>query len=202
MDDAEAIQREFRDAGYAARLVSYREDEDHNKATIDQFREGAFDVLVNCSQLSRGVDFPRATILLDAYPMRKILTPIQRYGRIMRTFPGKHRALVVDFSENWLWMRDSILAFYHGGPEWPPPEHANKTAREPKPDRDSICRECRTIIPPGENVCPGCGQGAARPHLRRRREQARARQRRPAADRLGDRAGVGLRRRPVAGGLR
>ena len=58
-------------------------------------------------------------------------------------------------------MRDSILAFYHGGPEWPPAEAANKSAREKKPDRDSICRECRTIIPPGENVCPGCGK--ARP---------------------------------------
>ena len=60
VDDAEAIQSEFRDAGYAARLVSSREDEDDNKATIEAFREGEFDVLVNCAMLSRGMDFPRA----------------------------------------------------------------------------------------------------------------------------------------------
>ena len=92
VDDAEAIQREFRDAGYNARLVSSREDDEENKLTIDAFRDGEFDVLVNCAMVSRGTDFPRATILIDAYPMRKILTPIQRYGRIMRTFPGKTRS--------------------------------------------------------------------------------------------------------------
>ena len=161
VDDAEAIQREFRDAGYPARLVSSREDDDENKRTINAFRDGEFDVLVNCAMLSRGVDFPRAAILVDAYPMRKILTPIQRYGRIMRTFPGKARALLIDHSENWLLMREPILAFYTGGPQWPPPEAANKAARDKKPDRDSICKSCRTIIPPGENVCPGCGK--ARP---------------------------------------
>ena len=104
------------------------------------------------------MDFPRAAILLDAYPMRKILTPIQRYGRIMRTFPGKAKALLIDHAENWLHMRDAILAFYTGGPEWPPPADANKSARDKKPDRDSICKSCRTVLPPGAAVCPGCGK--------------------------------------------
>ena len=76
----------------------------------------------------------------------------------MRTFPGKARALLIDHAENWLHMRDAILAFYVGGPEWPPPEGANKAAREKKPDRDSICKSCRTVIPPGVPVCPGCGK--------------------------------------------
>ena len=161
VDDAEAIQREFRDAGIPARLVSSREDEEENKRTIQAFRDGEFDVLCNCQILSRGMDFPRLVIIVDAYPMRKLLTPIQRYGRFMRMFPGKARALLIDHAENWLHMRDSILAFYIGGPEWPPPEGANKSARDKKPDRDSICKFCRTVIPPGENVCPGCGK--ARP---------------------------------------
>ena len=55
-------------------------------------------------------------------------------------------------------MRDQILAFYTGGPSWPPPEDANKSARDKKPDRDSICKSCRTVIPPGDAVCPGCGK--------------------------------------------
>ena len=55
-------------------------------------------------------------------------------------------------------MRDAILAFYTGGPEWPPPADANKSARDKKPDRDSICKSCRTVIPPGAAVCPGCGK--------------------------------------------
>ena len=161
VDDAEAIQREFRAAGYPARLVSSREDDEENKRTINAFRDGEFEVLVNCQILSRGVDFPRLVIIVDASPMRKLLTPIQRYGRFMRTFTGKARALLIDHAENWLHMRDSILAFYTGGPEWPPPEGANKSARDKKPDRDSICKSCRTVIPPGDAVCPGCGK--ARP---------------------------------------
>ena len=52
VDDAEAIQREFRNAGYPARLVSSREEEDDNKRTINAFRDGEFDVLVNCAMLS------------------------------------------------------------------------------------------------------------------------------------------------------
>ena len=158
VDDAEAIQHEFREAGYPARLVSSREDDDQNRRTIEEFREGEFDVLVNCAMLSRGTDFPRATILIDAYPMRKILTPIQRYGRVMRTFPGKERALLIDHAENWLTMRERILAFYSAGPEWPPPEHAHKTAREKEPPRDSVCKSCRTVIPPGDAKCPACGR--------------------------------------------
>ena len=158
VDESEAIQKEFRDAGYNVRLVSYREDDEHNQKTINAFRDGEFDVIVNCASLSRGTDFPRATILIDAYPMRKILTPIQRYGRIMRTFPGKQKATIIDHAENWLHMRDKILSFYNFGPEWPPPESANKNARKKKPERDAICKHCRTVIPPGESICPGCGR--------------------------------------------
>ena len=158
VDDAEALQREFRDAGYDARLVSYREDDDENVRTIKAFRKGEFPVLVNSQMLSRGMDFPRLVIIIDAYPMRKILTVLQRLGRFMRTFPGKAKALLIDHAENWLHMRDPILAFYTGGPEWPPPEAANKSARDKKPDHDSICKSCRTVMPPGATVCPGCGQ--------------------------------------------
>ena len=159
VDDAEAIQREFRDAGYSVRLVSSRENDDDNKRTIDAFRDGEFDVLVNCAMLARGADFPRATILVDAYPMRKIMTPIQRYGRIMRTFTGKKRATIVDHAENWLHMRDHILAFYTTGPQWPPAAAANRSAREDSPDHDAICKACRTVIPPGDVACPNCGVG-------------------------------------------
>ena len=51
VDDAEAIQREFRSAGYPARLVSSRENDDDNKRTIDAFRDGEYDVIVNCAML-------------------------------------------------------------------------------------------------------------------------------------------------------
>ena len=158
IDDAEAIAAEFRKAGHPARIVSSREDDDHNLKTIKAFRNGEFDVIVNCAVLSRGADFPRAAMLIDAYPMRGMLTPIQRYGRTMRMFEGKDRAIVFDFSENWLTMRDRILSFYSGGPEWPPPDFAHMAIRKKKPERDAICKACRTVIPPGESACPGCGK--------------------------------------------
>ena len=157
IDDAEQLQKEFRKRGYPARIVSSREDDDHNQTTINAFRDGEFDILVNCSILSRGTDFPRATILCDAYPMRKMLTPIQRYGRVMRTFPGKERATVIDYGENWISMRDSIMSFYTSGPVWPPPEASNKNARDKKPPRDAICKACRTVMSPEDAVCPACG---------------------------------------------
>ena len=157
VDDASAIAQSFRDAGHDARMVSSRESDEDNQKVIAAFRDGAFDVLVNCAILSRGVDFPRATVLVDAYPMRRMLTPIQRYGRVMRLSPGKSRALVIDHAGNWISMRDSILAFYHGGPSWPPDEEHSGTARKKKPDADVVCRVCRTVLAPEDAVCPHCG---------------------------------------------
>lgn len=166
VDDAEAIYRAFRAAGYSTGMVSSREDEDDNKRVIAAYSGGEFDVLVNCAMLSRGFDAPRTTILVDAYPMRKILTPIQRYGRVMRQSPGKQRALIIDHAENWLHMREQIMRFYSGGPSWPPPESAHKVARDKKPDRDMICKSCRTVIPSGDAVCPGCGKARPAPPVR------------------------------------
>ena len=158
VDEAEILQNEFRKGGLSARIVSSRETDEHNQKTIEAFRTGEFDVLVNCAMLSRGNDFPRAVIGIDAYPMKKILTPIQRIGRFLRTFDGKEKATIIDHAENWLHMRDKILSFYNFGPEWPPPESANKNARKKKPERDAICKHCRTVIPPGDKTCPGCGK--------------------------------------------
>ena len=161
VDDSEEILTAFLDGGYSARLVSSREKDDDNRSVIAAFVAGEFDVLVNCAMLSRGFDAPRTTILIDAYPMRKILTPIQRYGRVMRTYPGKMKALIIDHAENWLRMRDPIMRFYTSGPD-PLGDGANsKAAREKEIPKDSICRACRQVLAPTDAVCPNCG--VARP---------------------------------------
>ena len=155
--DAEAMRDEFGANGVDARIVSSKQPDDINHAIINDFRDGRFDVLVNCAMLSRGSDFPRAELLIDAYPMRRILTPIQRYGRVMRLHHDKKKAVIIDHAENWIHMREKILSFYTAGPKWPPSPAMGKNAREKHASRDCICRECRTVIPQSEQVCPNCG---------------------------------------------
>ena len=168
IDDAEALAREFRSAGYDFRVVSSRESDDDNKDTLERFNKGEFIGIVNCAILSRGWDAPATVILVDAYPLRRsLLTLIQRYGRVMRIFEGKTRATVIDHAENWIYFRDDILEFYQYGVEQLGGDRYAKSKRAKAPEAEIICRKCRQVFESKEiRVCPNCGEPRPDPPTR------------------------------------
>ena len=134
IDDAEALAIRFQKGGHDFRVVSSRESSEANNETLKAYARGEFVGIVNCAVLSRGWDAPQTKILIDCYPLRKSLqTLIQRYGRVIRTAPGKDRALIIDHAKNWLGFRDDILAFYYSGPPALGDPSLEKATRKDKP---------------------------------------------------------------------
>ena len=140
INDAEELAARFQKAGHDFRVVSSRESSEANAETLKAYDRGEFVGVVNCAVLSRGWDSPRTVILVDNYPLRKSLeTLIQRYGRVIRVFLGKDRALIIDPAGNWLGFRDDIMAFYYSGPPALGDPSLEKATRNDKPREYNVC---------------------------------------------------------------
>jgi superfamily II DNA or RNA helicase len=73
-------------------------DPDMRKWTMAQVRGGYVQVLANCMVLTRGFDWRGAQVAMIA---RQCLNPglyVQMAGRVLRTYPGKDKALILDVS--------------------------------------------------------------------------------------------------------
>jgi superfamily II DNA or RNA helicase len=60
------------------------------------FRDGQIHVLVNCMVLTEGFDAPRASCVVIARPTTSSALYVQMVGRVLRPYPGKDYALVLD----------------------------------------------------------------------------------------------------------
>jgi len=171
VNDCEMLSKRFNEAGYKFEVVSYRNTNEDNQKVINRFRDGEILGVVNCATLSRGSDFPRASILVDAYPLRKSFTElIQRYGRVLRTFEGKEFALIIDHAGNWMGFYDQIHMFYAFGPaELGDAEMAKATRKKSKKSdklkdkRVRSCRKCGTAWAADEETCLVCGAPRPKP---------------------------------------
>ena len=63
------------------------------KETLDQFRDGEFDVLVTTSVAEEGLDIPTVDLVVFYEPVASAIRNIQRRGRTGRHMPGRVRIL-------------------------------------------------------------------------------------------------------------
>ena len=64
--------------------------------TLKDFEDGKIQILTNCMVLTEGFDSPRATVAVIARPTQSAPLFIQMVGRVLRTWPGKECAIVLD----------------------------------------------------------------------------------------------------------
>lgn len=86
----------FADAGFDVAAVWGAMDSDDRKKVIADYRDGHLQILVNCQALTEGFDSPRAQCAVIARPTTSAALYTQMVGRVLRPFPGKDRALVLD----------------------------------------------------------------------------------------------------------
>lgn len=65
-------------------------------AALDRFRDGTTQVLCNCMVLTEGTDLPMAEVCVVGRPTRNKGLFIQMVGRVLRLWPGKDSALILD----------------------------------------------------------------------------------------------------------
>lgn len=161
----EEICRAFAEIGLNFQNISYRDDEDDRRAKITEFRkpDSIITGLVSCDALAKGFDVPDVQACILCRPLRKSLTThIQQIGRVMRSAPGKDKALVIDHTGNCLRFLNDASDFWACGVD-ALDERAEKdrAARAPVDEaerKELVCFGCGAVMPPAARVCLACGR--------------------------------------------
>jgi superfamily II DNA or RNA helicase len=84
------------DAGVVSRTISGDTHPVDRRETYELYRTGKVQVLVNCMVLTEGFDAPWAEVAVIARPTQSAPLYTQMVGRVLRPWPGKKEALVLD----------------------------------------------------------------------------------------------------------
>jgi superfamily II DNA or RNA helicase len=126
-------------------------------------KNNEFDVVCHCQVLAEGIDIPSLRHLILARPYGALANYIQSVGRVIRSAPGKHVAVVQDHGGN---------AIRHGSPnadrDWAKmfhmtekeiAEQRKRDVQEGKQPNPIVCIKCGTMRSEGIR-CPACGYQA------------------------------------------
>lgn len=95
---AELMAEQFRREGVKAGVVHGMLPPDQRAAVLRAFEAGDITVLCNCMVLTEGTDLPIAEVAIIARPTCHHGLYVQMVGRVLRLYPGKTGALVLDVS--------------------------------------------------------------------------------------------------------
>lgn len=84
------------DAGITAEVIIGTTPSDVRRAIYREFERREVQVLVSCAVLTEGFDMPQAEVCVIARPTQSAPLFVQMVGRVLRPFPGKRDALVLD----------------------------------------------------------------------------------------------------------
>lgn len=93
---AYAFQAAFNEAGVPASVIVGDTATPLRQETYSLYRKGEVQVLVSVMALTEGFDMPQAEVAVVARPSQSASLRIQMIGRVLRPFPGKDEALVLD----------------------------------------------------------------------------------------------------------
>lgn len=96
VDSARVIADALSAEGFSAALVHGGTPAGERSAVLDAFRAGSVQVLCNCAVFTEGTDLPMASVCVIARPTKHSGLYIQMVGRVLRLWPGKADALVLD----------------------------------------------------------------------------------------------------------
>lgn len=156
----ELVER-FALAGYNFVSISYKEDDQFKKDTIENFSRPDTDIhgLIATDILTRGFDVTDVLIGISARPFSKSFSShVQQMGRVMRSHPGKDFGVWLDHSGNFLRFRDDWeQVFYEGVTELK--SGGEKAKKEPseKKKKESICPRCKILWTFPSDTCESCG---------------------------------------------
>ena len=86
---------------------------------IQDMRDGSVDILIASKIFDQGIDIPELDALILAGSGKSSGRALQRIGRVIRTAPGKEKAIVVDFFDNCKYLRnhsEARISVYNSEP--------------------------------------------------------------------------------------
>jgi DNA repair protein RadD len=152
----------FAAAGHNFQQVSYLDRSDADRAEkIAEFRrpDSVITGLVSCGVLTKGFDVPDCLVGISCRPYRKSLSShMQEIGRVMRSSPGKAKALWLDHSGNIERFAPEMFdVLANGAGDLDTAEKRDSKARERTAETRAaaVCRECDGAM--RGNTCLACG---------------------------------------------
>ena len=96
VSSAETFAEDLIAAGIPTEVVTGETPSEDRKLMYKRFANGDTQVLANCMVLTEGFDAPHAEVAVIARPTQSAALYTQMVGRVLRPFPGKDDALVLD----------------------------------------------------------------------------------------------------------
>lgn len=96
VETAHAAFGALRDSGITAEPITGETPRDTRQKVFEAYRQDKIQVLVNCMVLTEGFDMPQAEAAVIARPTQSAPLYTQMVGRVLRPYPGKKEALVLD----------------------------------------------------------------------------------------------------------
>ncbi len=96
VESAIATAVELNDIDIRAEVITGATPREERRLAYKMFEAGDLQVLVNCMVLTEGFDAPWASCAVIARPTRNAALYTQMVGRVLRPWPGKKDALVLD----------------------------------------------------------------------------------------------------------
>jgi superfamily II DNA or RNA helicase len=96
VETAHAASLALNRSGTVANMISGETPREARQKHFEEFRTGRCQVLVNCMVLTEGFDAPWAEVAVIARPTQSAPLYTQMVGRVLRPWPGKKEALVLD----------------------------------------------------------------------------------------------------------
>lgn len=152
-----ALMQEFRAAGINAAHIDAKTPDDERDEILAALDQGTVQVVCNCAVLRYGVDVPAVECCQIVAPMGSIVDYRQSVGRVLRSSPGKSKAVVIDHAGAVL-----FHGFPHSDLPWalnPETDHrelSEQRRKEGKQSQPIACAECHALFA-GQRGCPGCG---------------------------------------------
>lgn len=141
----------FRSAG----IQATHQDESHNSKerayAINALKAGEIKVLCNVNIFSTGVDIPQACVGIMARPTKSEILWIQQIGRLLRPYPGKDYAIILDHAANTERHGGAFDIRYSGL------ESEIGFAPKEKQIKVYTCPKCFIVTEEKTNPCVSCG---------------------------------------------
>lgn len=150
------IVERFSESGVAAEHIDGKTPDHIRDAILKRAASGETTIVSNCGVWIEGVDVPRMSCAILARPTKSLTLYLQAAGRVLRPFPGKSDAIIMDHAGCTL-----DHGFVTDERAW----SLDGFSKAPRGKRDEdedigvrICLKCLRAYPTGEPRCPECGE--------------------------------------------
>jgi superfamily II DNA or RNA helicase len=155
------LEKKFKEAGYNFVSISYKEDDEFKRMTIEEFSKPDSEIhgLIATDILTRGFDVSDVMIGVSARPFSKSFSShVQQIGRVMRPHPGKEFGLWLDHAGNFLRFKGDWDTLYTEGVK-ELKDGGEKAKKEPteKEKKESKCPKCKALWTFPSDTCLECG---------------------------------------------